>query len=82
MQKSGVAQSQLIAAQLKERYRRTGTAPANEHSDTRRLNESHKVKNATESAWDSVKAGTRKTYDALKDGFQQSRQWASETIAP
>ena len=40
------------------------------------------VKNATESTWESVKAGSRKTYEALKDGFQQSRQWVSEKIAP
>jgi chromosome segregation ATPase len=40
------------------------------------------VKNSTESTWDSVKAGTRKAYDALKDGFQQSRQWVSDKVAP
>jgi chromosome segregation ATPase len=40
------------------------------------------AKNATESTWDSVKAGTKKTYEALKDGFQQSRQWVSDKIAP
>jgi hypothetical protein len=40
------------------------------------------VKNSTESTWDSVKSSTRKTYDALKDGFQQSRQWVSDKIAP
>ena len=40
------------------------------------------VKNASESTWDSVKAGTKKSYEALKDGFQQSRQWVSEKIAP
>jgi hypothetical protein len=38
--------------------------------------------NATESTWDSVKSATRKAYDALKDGFQQSRQWVSDKIAP
>ena len=40
------------------------------------------VKNATETTWDSVKSGTRKAYDALKEGFQQSRQWVSDKIAP
>jgi len=40
------------------------------------------VGNATESTWDNVKASTRKTYDALKDGFNQSRQWVSDKIAP
>ena len=38
--------------------------------------------NATESTWDGVKAGTRKAYESLKEGFQQSRQWVSEKIAP
>lgn len=38
--------------------------------------------NATESTWDSVKSGTQKAYDALKDGFNQSRQWVSDKIAP
>jgi archaellum component FlaC len=40
------------------------------------------VKNATESTWDSVKAGSKKAYAALEDGFQQSRQWVSEKIKP
>jgi hypothetical protein len=40
------------------------------------------VKNATESTWDSVKAGSRKGYNELKDGFQEARQWVSEKIAP
>jgi ElaB/YqjD/DUF883 family membrane-anchored ribosome-binding protein len=40
------------------------------------------TRNATESTWESVKAGTRKAYDALKEGFQQSRQWVSDKIAP
>jgi len=40
------------------------------------------ARNATESTWDSVKSGTRKAYDSLKEGFQQSRQWVSEKIAP
>ena len=40
------------------------------------------VKNSTETTWDSVKAGTKKAYGELKDGFNQSRQWVSEKIAP
>lgn len=40
------------------------------------------AKAATESTWDSVKAGSIKAYDELKDGFQTARQWASEKIAP
>jgi choline dehydrogenase-like flavoprotein len=37
---------------------------------------------ATESTWESVKSGTRKAYDTMKEGFQESRQWLSEKIAP
>lgn len=40
------------------------------------------AKNATESTWDSVKAGFKKGYSELKDGFQQARHWVSEKIAP
>jgi len=40
------------------------------------------AKNATESTWDSVKAGFKKGYGELKDGFNQARQWVSEKIAP
>jgi chromosome segregation ATPase len=40
------------------------------------------AKNATESTWDSVKAGSKKAYADLKDGFIQVRQWVSEKIAP
>ena len=38
--------------------------------------------NATESTWDSVKAGSKKAFDELKEGFNQARQWVSEKIAP
>ena len=38
--------------------------------------------NATESTWDSVKAGSKKAFNELKDGFNQSRQWVSDKIAP
>jgi ElaB/YqjD/DUF883 family membrane-anchored ribosome-binding protein len=40
------------------------------------------AKNATESTWDSVKAGSKKAYNELKDGFNQARQWVSDKIAP
>ena len=40
------------------------------------------VRNATESTWESVKATSQKTFDSLKNGFQKSRQWASDKIAP
>jgi chromosome segregation ATPase len=40
------------------------------------------AQNATESTWDSVKAGFSKAYEATKDGFQQTRQWVSDKIAP
>jgi cytochrome c556 len=40
------------------------------------------VKNASESTWDSVKAGSAKAYSELKDSFQQARQWVSDKIAP
>ena len=46
---------------------------------TRQLDD---VRNATESTWDSVKATSQKAFDSLKDGFQQSRQWVSDKIAP
>jgi chromosome segregation ATPase len=40
------------------------------------------AKNATESTWDDVKAGFKKGYSELKDGFNQARQWVSDKIAP
>jgi ElaB/YqjD/DUF883 family membrane-anchored ribosome-binding protein len=40
------------------------------------------VRNATESTWDSVKAGSKQAYAELKDGFNQAGQWVSEKIAP
>ena len=40
------------------------------------------ARNATESTWDSVKAGSKKAYNELKVGFTQARQWVSEKIAP
>jgi len=41
-----------------------------------------KAKNATESTWDDVKAGSKKAYNELADGFQKARQWVSDKIAP
>lgn len=38
--------------------------------------------NATETTWESVKAGTQKGYDAMAAGFSDFRQWASDKIAP
>lgn len=40
------------------------------------------VKDATDSTWDSVRSGAEKAYAALNEGFQQSRQWASDKLAP
>lgn len=40
------------------------------------------ARNATESTWDSVKAGSKTAYNELKEGFIQARQWVSEKIAP
>jgi chromosome segregation ATPase len=40
------------------------------------------ARSATESTWDSVKATSATAYNALKDDFQQARQWASDKIAP
>ncbi len=40
------------------------------------------AKNATESTWGDVKAGFKKGYGELKDGFQAARQWVSDKIAP
>ena len=50
---------------------------------TARLNKQlDDVRNATESTWDSVKAGFQNGYDATKNGFDQARQWVSDKIAP
>lgn len=38
--------------------------------------------NATESTWDSVKAGSEKAWDALSKSFNDARQWVSDKIAP
>ena len=40
------------------------------------------AENATESTWEVVKSDCRKSYDATCQGFQQSRQWLADKIAP
>lgn len=40
------------------------------------------IKGVNESTWEEVKAGFRKSYDEVKDSFQQARQWLSDKIAP
>jgi len=40
------------------------------------------ARNATESTWGDVKAGFKKGFADLKDGFQTARQWVSDKIAP
>jgi len=40
------------------------------------------AQNATESTWDSVKAGTKKAYDSVENSFMEARQWLSDKIAP
>jgi len=40
------------------------------------------IKDANETSWSDVKAATSKAFDSLKDGFNQSRQWLSDKIAP
>lgn len=38
--------------------------------------------NATESTWESVKAGSKTAYDSLAKSFADARQWTSDKIAP
>ena len=45
-------------------------------------NQLDEARNATESTWDSVKAGFQKAYDATKGGINSARQWVSDKIAP
>jgi len=40
------------------------------------------AQNATESTWDSVKAGSQKAYDAMVKSFTEARQWVIDKIAP
>jgi cytochrome c556 len=41
-----------------------------------------RIKDATESTWESVKAGSSQAFAEMKEGFTAARQWASEKIAP
>jgi len=50
-----------------------------EHYECKQLDE---ARNATKSTWGDVKAGFKKGYSELKDGFQQARQWVSDKVAP
>ena len=40
------------------------------------------AESATESTWEDVKDGIRKSYGELKDSFEKARQWLSDKIAP
>ena len=40
------------------------------------------AENATESSWETVKSDCRKSYQATRQGFQQSRHWLADKIAP
>jgi len=40
------------------------------------------AQNATETTWDSVKAGTKTAYESVEKGFTEARQWVSDKIAP
>jgi len=40
------------------------------------------AENSTESTWDIVKNDSLKSYEATRQGFQQSRQWLADKIAP
>jgi chromosome segregation ATPase len=41
-----------------------------------------RAESATESTWDDVKGGVKKSYGELKDSMDKTRQWLSEKIAP
>jgi uncharacterized membrane-anchored protein YhcB (DUF1043 family) len=40
------------------------------------------AESATESTWDDVKSGVKKSYGELKDSFTKTRQWLGEKIEP
>jgi hypothetical protein len=40
------------------------------------------AKDATESTWDSIKAGTKKAGEAVEQGVRDARQWVGEKTAP
>jgi hypothetical protein len=68
--------SDVVKAEAKPKFQ------ALRHQADKLKEQLDEARNATESTWDSVKSGTKKAYEALKEGFQQSRQWVSEKIAP
>jgi len=37
---------------------------------------------ATEPGWDNFKGSFKEGYETSKEGFQQTRQWVSDKIAP
>jgi hypothetical protein len=41
-----------------------------------------RAESATESTWDDVKFGFKRSYVDLKDSFNSTRQWLSDKIAP
>ncbi len=61
-------------AQPKLQALREQTAKLNKQLD--------EVKNSSESTWSEVKAGFKKGYGEVKDGFSTARQWVSDKIAP
>jgi hypothetical protein len=40
------------------------------------------ARNATESNWDSVKAGSKKADAAFVNSLTEARQWVSDKVAP
>jgi len=40
------------------------------------------VQNSSATTWDGLKADTHKTFQAMKDGLAQMRQWVADKIAP
>ena len=40
------------------------------------------AQNATESTWDSVKAGAKTACESVEKGFNDARQWVGDKIAP
>ena len=40
------------------------------------------AESATESTWNDVKGGFKKLYGELRDSFDKTRQWLSDTIEP
>jgi hypothetical protein len=39
------------------------------------------VRDASESAWEGIKTSSRKAFDTLKDGFNESRNWVADKIS-